>query len=79
MWHLNFLIPFALAFLGLVALAGFLVKLLSDAIVDGTIKKDNETTVTAVEAGQSEASANAISGSSRQMPQALFAVEHKAL
>ena len=38
MWHLNFIIPFAVAFVGLMAPTVLLVKLLSDAIVDGTAK-----------------------------------------
>lgn len=41
MWYLNFIIPFAVAFIGLLALTVFLVNLLCDAIVDGTTKKDS--------------------------------------
>jgi len=42
MWQLNFIMPFAVAFIGLVHLTLFLVNHLCDAIVDGTAKKASE-------------------------------------
>ncbi len=79
MWHLNFIIPLAVAFIGLVALTAFIFNLLCDAIVDGTVKKGNENIVEEVGAGQSVASAKAVSEASPQITQELFTVEHKAL
>ena len=48
MWHLNFIIPFVMAFVGLIALTVLLVNLLCDAILDGTAKKGGNQLVAEV-------------------------------
>lgn len=79
MWHLNIIIPIAMAFVGLVGLIMFLVNLLSDAIVDGTAKKGGEQLGAEVVLEQDVVGTRMTSQVSAEDLPELSAVDQKAL
>ncbi len=79
MWHLNFIIPFSMALVGLVLLTLLLVSLLCDAIIDGTTSKSSQKPGADVVRENDAAGTSTASEGSTKTLRELCAVEQKAL